>query len=127
MLFLRGYNFKISVGVNFRGCCISCIFEIKIVFKVIMETMQISSVIRGHHIYKEVWELIHGQILQCTREKSNRFDPCAVSIINSEEVVGHVPRRISAAYALCSCSIMDQLGVKLQAIEGIPVIFRKKL
>ena len=30
-------------------------------------------------------------------------------------------------HGLCSCSITDQLGVKLQAIEGIPAIFRKKL
>ena len=30
VLFRRGYNFKISMGVNFRGCCISCIFEVEI-------------------------------------------------------------------------------------------------
>ena len=65
-----------------------------------METTQISLVIRGHHIYKDVWEPIHGQILQCARERSNRFNPFAVSIVNSDEIMGHVPRRISAACAL---------------------------
>ena len=44
MLFRRGYNFEFPwVLINFRGCCISCIFKIKIV---IMETTHISSVIR---------------------------------------------------------------------------------
>ena len=65
-----------------------------------METTRIASVIRGHHIYKEIWEPIHGQILQCARERSNRFNPFAVSVVHSEEIVGHVPRRISAVCAL---------------------------
>ena len=45
-------------------------------------------------IYKEVWEPIHGQILQCERENSNTSDPFAVSIMNDCEIMGHVPRRI---------------------------------
>ena len=65
-----------------------------------METMWFSSVIRGHHKHKEVWEPIHSQILQCTRETSNRFDPFAVSIVSNGEIVGHMPRKISAACAL---------------------------
>ena len=56
--------------------------------------------LRGHLIYNEIWEPIHGQILHCARERSNRFDPFAVSVVHSEEIMGHVPRRISAACAL---------------------------
>ena len=65
-----------------------------------METTWFSSIIRGHHIYKEVWEPIYGQILQCTRETSYRFDPFAVFIISDSEIVGHVPQKISATCAL---------------------------
>ena len=65
-----------------------------------MEITRFSSVIKGHHIYKEIWQPTHGQILQCAREVSNRFDPFAVSVVDDGEIVGHVPRRISAACAL---------------------------
>ena len=44
----------------------------------------------ANHIYKEVWEPIHGQILQRERENSNMFDHFAVSIMNDCEIVGHV-------------------------------------
>ena len=57
-----------------------------------MEATRFSSVIRGHHIYKEIWEPIHGQILQCERESNNTFDPFVVSIINDCKIVGHVPQ-----------------------------------
>ena len=62
-----------------------------VVFEIWFETTPFSSVIRGHHIYKEVWEPIHGQILQCARETSNMFGPFAVSIINNGKILGHVP------------------------------------
>ena len=87
-----------------------------------METMWFSSVIRGHRIYKEVWEPIHGQILQCTRETSNRFDPFAVSIVSDGEIVGHERFQL---HVCCSCSIKGQFSVKLQEIGGIQVIFHK--
>ena len=51
-------------------------------------------------MYKEVWEPIHGQILQCAWETSNRFDPFAVSIVNDGEIVGPVPQKILAACVL---------------------------
>ena len=44
---------KISVGVNFRGCCNSCIyFKSRFLFKVIMETVDTYSYIA---IYVAVW------------------------------------------------------------------------
>ena len=98
--FRSSYNFKFPWVLIFVSAVFRVYLKSRFVFKVIMETTRKSSVIRGHHIYKEVWEPIHGQILQCTRERSNRFDPFAVSIVNSEEIVGHMPRRISAACAL---------------------------
>ena len=54
----------------------------------------------GNLRYKEVWEPIHGQILQSARETSNRFDPFAVSVVNIGEIVGHLTQRISDAFAV---------------------------
>ena len=82
------------------------------------QTTRSSSVIRGHHIYKEVWEPIHGQILQCTRKTNNRFDPFAVSIVSDGEIVGYVPQKISAARALF-LQHQVQFSVKLQEVGGI--------
>uniref|UniRef100_A0A1X7TX07 HIRAN domain-containing protein n=1 Tax=Amphimedon queenslandica TaxID=400682 RepID=A0A1X7TX07_AMPQE len=59
------------------------------------------SVIRGHHIYKEIWIPLLGEILSCEVEPGNIFDPYAVAIKRSciygdNATVGHVPRKISA-------------------------------
>ena len=97
MLFQKDFNLKFPWVL----ICMGAIFRVYLKLRsVIMEMTQIPSVIRGHHIYKEVWEPMHGQILQCARERSYRFDPFAVSVVNSEEIVGHVPQKISAACAL---------------------------
>ena len=59
------------------------------------------SCIRGFHIYKEIWNPTE-ELLTCRREPGNVHDPYAVAMMNGEDVVGHVPRVISA---LCSMFI----------------------
>ena len=46
-----------------------------------------------------------GEVLNCTRETGNAFDPFAVSVIKRGNVVGHVPRNISAI-----CSLFMRCG-----------------
>ena len=59
------------------------------------------STIRGYHIYKEILEVSHGETFDCVRETSNRFDPFAVAVISENgEIIGHVPKLISAAASL---------------------------
>ena len=36
-----------------------------------MEILRIESCIRGYHIYKEVWEAVVGEELECKRECDN--------------------------------------------------------
>ena len=49
-------------------------------------------VIRGYHIYKEVWTGILGKLLQCRREMSNPCDSFAVTVVNNEDIiVDHIP------------------------------------
>ena len=78
------YKLKIFMDIKFCECFISCVL-LYLPKYVTMENM---------YIAMEVWEPIHGQILQCQQ--------ClfAVSIINDGEIVGHVPKRISATCAL---------------------------
>ena len=62
-------------------------------------SLSFNSVIRGFHVYKDVWEPQTDEILICVRESANLHDPFAVAVTKGPMVVGHIPRRISA---LCS-------------------------
>ena len=52
------------------------------------------SEVMGHHIYKDVWEAIYGEILSCYRETGNAFDAFTICVKKDAEVVGHIPRKI---------------------------------
>ena len=52
-------------------------------------------------ITEEIWEASHGETFDCMRETGNRFDPFAVAVISKDgEIIGHVPKLISAAASL---------------------------
>ena len=53
------------------------------------------SVIRGHHVYKNVWTPFVGQILNARREAGNSHDRHAVVVVFDSYVVGHLPREYS--------------------------------
>lgn len=63
-------------------------------------TFTTDSVIRGYHEYKNIWEAAFGECLQCQRERSNGHDPYAVAVVKDDNVVGHVPRKLSAICAM---------------------------
>ena len=42
------------------------------------------SVVRGYHVYKEVWEARRGEMLSCARETGSTFDPFAVCVKNMD-------------------------------------------
>jgi len=44
-------------------------------------TYEWHSVVRGHHVYKEVWTPVIGEELTVKKEKDNGYDRYAVSII----------------------------------------------
>ena len=68
-----------------------------------MDFFEVESSVRGHHVYMEEWTPSIGETLDCQREETNEHDPYTVAIVKrtagrrSPQVVGHVPRRISAA------------------------------
>ena len=57
--------------------------------------MELNCVIRGHHIYKEIWNPFIGEELQCKMEHGNIHDIYAVAVTREDIVVGHLPRHIS--------------------------------
>ena len=60
----------------------------------------IESVIRGYHEYKDVWVAVVGELMLCTREPTNWEDQFAVAVTKDSNIVGHVPRKISALCTL---------------------------
>ena len=48
------------------------------------------SVVHGYHVYKDVWEASHGELLNCERETG---DPFAICVKKHDDIVGHVPRK----------------------------------
>ena len=65
----------------------------------------IEAMIRGHHVHKEIWMPVEGEVLPCTREVGNSCDSMTVAVKKGTESVGHVPRKI-----LAICSIFLQRG-----------------
>ena len=63
-------------------------------------SFECDSVIHGYHIYKEIWEASHNEMLNCMWETGNSFDPFAVAVIRGGEIIGHLPKLISAAALL---------------------------
>ena len=51
--------------------------------------------IRGYHVYKDIWDAVDGEILECFREVTNRRDPFAVAVKKQGVIVGHLPKKIS--------------------------------
>ena len=68
-----------------------------------------NSVVRGYHVYRYIWEASHGELLNCERETGNTFDPFAVCMKKHDDIVGHMPRKISAI-----CSLFLRHGGRIQ-------------
>ena len=56
---------------------------------------EISSVVKGHHVYKSIWTPVIEQELNTKAEDSNEHDRHAVAVMLDDRVVGHLPRSIS--------------------------------
>ena len=64
------------------------LFEMEMYFTV-------EGMIRGYHVYKDVWNSNIGEMLPCTIEISNKYDPNAIAVMKGGTVVDHLARKIS--------------------------------
>ena len=60
-----------------------------------MMTHLYSSVIRGHHVYKDTWMPYIEEKLMLDCEDTNQFNRCAVAVMKNREIMGHMPRTIT--------------------------------
>ena len=80
-----------------------------------MEIHEVESIVRGYHIYKDIWSAAVGSTLSCWQERFNPHDSYAVAVIKDDVAVGHVPRNISVA---CS-AFLRRGGVITCTITGV--------
>ena len=76
-------------------------------------TFSTDSVIRGHHVYKDVWTLVVREEL-CQHELGNPRDPLAVSVLK-ESTYHHQP---CACKISAICSMFLQTGGTVDAEMG---------
>ena len=75
--------------------------------------VEVETVIRGHHVYKEIWTPTLGEILSCRRETDNFHDRFAVAVMKGTDLVGHVPKKISTI-----CSLFLRSGTLRCKVSG---------
>ena len=94
-------------------------------------SMEVESVVRGHHVYKSVWTPVSGEELAVTPEVKNSHDRYVVAVLKNGEVVGHIPRELSRTFYFflkhsgeISCVITGKrkYGVGLE----VPCIYKVK-
>jgi len=78
-----------------------------------MASFECESVICGYHIYQAIWVASYGETFNYMREICNLFDPFAVTVVRSGEIIGHVPKLISAA---CSLFLRHSSSIKCKVI-----------
>ena len=80
------------------------------------------SAFQGYQIYQEIWDASCGQTFPCLREEGNPFDPFAMSVVRAGNIIGHVPRKISAACSLFlrnhRCTVTGSQRYSRDLIQG---------
>lgn len=61
--------------------------------------------VRGFHVYESIWTPFIGETLSYSRETCNLHDLFAVKVLKTDEIVGHLPKKISS-----TCSIFLRKG-----------------
>ena len=66
-------------------------------------SFSVAAVIRGYHVYKEIWDAELNEELTCEREVGNRSNTFAVAMKKDSVTVGHVPQAISPICSIFIC------------------------
>ena len=77
---------------------------------------EVTSIIPGHHVYKEVWDATIREMLEAAsddREGAKEHDKYAVGLCERNLLVGHIPIEISS---LCFHFINQDPGNKIKAL-----------
>ena len=62
--------------------------------------VEMSSCIRGYHVYRKDWNPVIEEMLECEKEITNNQDRYAVAVKRNGTIVGHLPRKIARVCSL---------------------------
>ena len=101
-----------------------------------MDSFEFVGCVRGFPVYRDCWTPVEGEALVCERDASNTVHPYAVAVVSGANVVGHVPRKISACCALflrargsITCIVQGSKRYSSDLPQGgleVPCIFKFK-
>ena len=72
----------------------------------------VEAMVRGYHVYRDVWTPSVDEELRCRREPFNTADPFAVTVVKEDTIVGHVQSKIST---ICSLFLRKNGTILCQA------------
>ena len=72
----------------------TCSIILLVVADLDRDSFTVEAMVRGYHIYKDVWAASLGEELPCQRESGNHADAYAVAVLKDGTIVGHLPRKI---------------------------------
>ena len=79
--------------------------------ELLSSSFAINSVVRGYHIYKDIWTSARGEELQCQHETGNVHDLYAVSVMRRGNIVRHVSCKISTV-----CNLFIHKGGRINCV-----------
>ena len=84
---------------------------------------EVTSIVRGHHVYKKVWDATIGEMLEAAsddREEAKEYEKYAVGLYKRDLLVGHIPIEISS---LCFHFINQDPGNKIKKlVSNYPIV-----
>ena len=101
-----------------------------------MASFSVEAMVRGYHVYQDIWTAVIGEEFPYKREAGNTFDPFAVAVTRGDTniVIGHVPRRISTVCSLflrkegsITCQVTGHRRFSEDLVQGgleIPCVLR---
>ena len=49
-----------------------------------MASFSVEAMVRGYHVYKDIWTAVVGEEFPCKRETGDTFDPFAVAVMRGD-------------------------------------------
>ena len=88
-----------------------------------LESIEISSFIRGYDAYQEIRQPTLGEVLLLHREPTNSQNRHAVAVVKSEQIVGHIPTCFSVLFfkflaRSCNKTTAEVTGARVNCGSG---------
>ena len=108
-------NSRLISGWENSGRCFRCFFKTACSTWQSVKASTLESIIRGRHVYKQIWRPLGGEILTLELEEDNNHDKFAVSLLKDATVLGHGPREFLQVFwhflrhgETITCEVTDQ-------------------